>query len=113
MVDTTKIVKEVSKIDFEELLQKFKHLIFVGDHSLDLLSEAQREIFGKEELIKIVLNETPVGVGLQKNGRYAVFFRRKNYFLRIILEDKISKLEIITFINARNIINFKRLKNEK
>ncbi len=113
MVDTTKIVEEVSKTDFEELLRKFKHSIFTGEHTLDHLSEAQRKLFDQNELVKILLNETPAGIGLQKNGRYAVFFRRNNYFLKIIVEDKKSKLEIITFINTRNIINFKRLKNER
>lgn len=50
---------------------------------------------------------------MQRNGRYAAFYRRNWGFLRIILEIKDPKLEIITFINTETMPNLKRLENGK
>jgi len=109
-VITTKIIEEISVGRFKEIVNKHKNNIRLSYHALTHLSNAQRKVFKEEELINPLLREKPVGVGLQQNGRYAVFYRRKSGYLRIILELKETKIEIITFINTDNIPNLKRLK---
>lgn len=112
-MSTTKIIKEVSIIQFKRIISKYKSNIYINPHALDHLSDAQRKVFKKEELKNVLLMENPRGVGLQRNGRYAAFFRRKEGYTRIIFEIKGSKLEIITFINTESMPNLKRIKNEK
>ena len=56
----------------------------------------QRKYYKDEALIEILTKEKPVFIGLQQNNNYAVFFSRKQSYLRLIL--KITKqIEIITF----------------
>ena len=106
---TNKIIKEISLGEFKELLVSYTDKMVVGRHTLDHLSNAQRKIFKEEELVNPLMKETPQGVGLQANGRYSAFFRRKEGYLRIIFEAKKEKLEIITFTNPDTMPNLKRL----
>ncbi len=112
-MNTTKIIKEVNLEDFKEIIFKYKDNVYVNPHALDHLSDAQRKVFKKQSLIDALLKESPRGVGLQRNGRYTAFYRRNWGFLRIILEVKDPKLEIITFINTETMPNLKRLENGK
>ena len=107
-MNTTKIIEHVSVERYKKIISG--HKIRVSYHALDHLSDAQRKIFKEEELIFTLTKESPRGVGLQKNGRYAAFFRRKENYLRIIFEIKLKKLEIITFMNTENMPNLKRLR---
>jgi len=109
-MSTTKIIEKVSISRFNRILSKYKGKIVVGPHALDILSTAQRKVFKQEDLFKILVGEKTKGVGLQKNGRYAVFFRRKEGFIRLILEVKKKRLEIITFMNTDTMPNLKGLK---
>ena len=106
---TTKIIKEISYNEFKEIISKYKEDITVSLHALDHLSDSQRKIFNKKDLIDPLIKEKPKGIGLQQNSRYAAFFKRKDYYLRIIFEIKGSKLEIITFLNTDYLTNLKRL----
>ena len=108
-MDTTKIVKEIDTHEFRDVISKYTSNIVVNPHAQDHISDGQRKIFDVHELIDTLLRESPAGVGLQANGRYAVFYRRKYGFLRIIVEVKNSRLEITTFLNTDSIPNLKRL----
>lgn len=108
-METTKIVREVDAIEFKEIISKYSSCIVVNPHAIDHISDGQRKIFNMQELISPLLQENPAGVGWQVNGRYAVFYKRKYGFLRIIVEIKDSKLEITTFLNTDSIPNLKRL----
>ena len=112
-MNTTKIVKDVNLEEFKDIISKYKDKIEINPHALDHLSDAQRKVFKEQELLNTILNENPRGIGLQRNGRYAAFYRRKWGYLRIILELKDPKLEIITFINTETMPNLKRLENGK
>src|SRR3989338_316655 len=107
-METTKIVKEIYIAEFKEIISKHTSSIVINPHALDHISDGQRKIFNTNELINPLLHESPAGVGLQANGRYAVFYKRKYGFLRIIVEIKNSKLEITTFLNTDSIPNLKR-----
>ena len=112
-MNTTKIIEVVSISRFKQIISEYKSKIKVSPHALDHLSEAQRKVFKEEDLITTLTRENPRGVGLQRNGRYASFFRRKKGYLRIIFELKTDKLEVITFINTDYIPNLKRLEGKK
>jgi len=73
-MNTTKIIEVIETDRYNEILSKYKERIKVGPHALDHLSDSQRKIFKEEDLIHALLRESPKGVGLQKNGRYAAFF---------------------------------------
>ena len=112
-MNTTKIIEAVNSNRFKQIISDYKTKIKVSPHALDHLSDAQRKLFKEEELIDILTKETPRGVGLQKNGRYAAFFRKKEGYIRIILELKEDRLEIITFINTDTMPNLNRLESQK
>lgn len=112
-MNTTKIIEAVSTNGFKQILSNYKNKIKVSPHALDHLSDAQRKVFKEEELVGILAKETPKGVGLQRNGRYAAFFRKKWGYIRIILELKEDRLEIITFINTDTMPNLNRLESQK
>lgn len=102
-MNTTKIVKKIDKEEFSRLIQKHKGSIIISPHSFDHLGIAQRKKFTEEDLLKPVKNKNPTFIGLQKNGRYIVFFKEKGGYLVIIIADKIQKLEIVTFMNKDNL----------
>ncbi|MBS3139344.1 hypothetical protein J4207_06595 [Candidatus Woesearchaeota archaeon] len=56
----------------------------------------QRKIYNADYLQRTSKQETPRLVGIQQNGRYAAFYRRKEGYLRIIFTMN-KELEIITF----------------
>ena len=110
---TTKIIEEVDKTHFSGIVERHKEHIVVSPHACDHLSDAQRKIFNEETLKGVILNQQPVGIGLQRNGRCASFYKRKGGFLKIILAIKETQLEIITFINTKTMPNLKRLSHDE
>ena len=94
-MSSTKIVSKITYFDFKEIVEF--HNIIVNSHAYFRLNQMQRNIYKDETIIRILLKEKPVLIGLQKNNRYAAFFKRKEGYLRIIFEIKENKLEIITF----------------
>ncbi|HLC66827.1 MAG TPA: hypothetical protein VJK52_04260 [Candidatus Nanoarchaeia archaeon] len=95
------IVKEVSVRIFKQIV--LMHCVVVGSHALHRLNAAQRQIFHEGTLLKMLAQEIPKFVGLQRNGRYAAFFRKKQGFIKIITEIKEDKLEIVTFMKTGGI----------
>jgi len=111
-VNTTRIIEEFDISEFIEIVDKYKSRISVSLHALDHLSDSQRRLFNIDELVVPLLKERPCGVGLQLNGRFAVFYKRNWGFLKIILSIG-SRLDIITFINTGNMPNLKRLRENE
>ncbi len=112
-MNTTKIVKSVDFDEFNRIISDYETRIKVGPHALDHLSNAQRGLFKEQEVVNILVRQAPKGIGLQRNGRYAAFFKRKIGYMKIIFELKKDRLEIITFINTDSLPNIKRLDDEK
>jgi len=94
---TTRIIKEISHFEYKELIDKYENYIKVNPHANFRLDEAQRKVYKDEYLVEILTKEHPILIGIQENGRYAVFFRRKEGYLRIIFEVEPTKIEIGTF----------------
>ncbi len=111
-MNTTRIVKAVSSSSFKGILEKYEKNIATSSHALDHLSDMQRKIFDEQQLLKVLLSEEPEGVGIQKNGNYSAYYRRKRGYLRIIFNTSESKLEIVTFINTATMPNLGKLEYE-
>lgn len=112
-MNTTKIIRRIPSETFKNLIVKFDGKIYLSSHCFDHFSLAQRKLFTESELKHIVIKQNPEGIGLQRNGRYAVFYKRKEGYLRVICEVKRGKFEIITFLNTISIPNLSRIENEK
>jgi ribosome biogenesis protein Nip4 len=94
---TTKPIKKINNHDFKKLLQEKE--ILISYHALDHLSQGQRKVFKEEELIHILKKEVPRRTYLQQNGRFAVYYRKKDGYRKIIIKIEKQKAKIITFMN--------------
>ena len=108
-MNTTRIVKEISQDEYYDVILWYKDKIVVSSHALDVLSLSQRRTFKPEDLISMLLNDKPSGIGLQKNGNYAVYFKTGDGFRKIIISVKSMRLEIVTFMNTDGMPNLKRI----
>ena len=99
MVKGHRIEKKVEVEAFLDIIQNYtKDQINTTDHTFFRLSEKQRKIFKDEVLKEYLLAKTPILVGIQFNGNYAVFYDySKNEVLRLMLEIQPNKIEIVTF----------------
>jgi len=98
---STKPMEEVDINIFKNVLVNKE--IFVSPHALDHLSRGQRKVFKEQELINILRRETPRKVYLQRNERYAVYYRKSDGFRKLILDIKDKNITIITFIDVLEI----------
>lgn len=57
----------------------------------------ERKLFKDNNLIEFIVSETPILVGLQNNGLYAVFYNFNKKILKIILEIQPLQINIVTF----------------
>ena len=74
-------------INFEIIKEYSKDRIKCTDHTFFRLNEKQRKIFNCETVKEYLFYETPILVGIQENGNYAIFYKyKKKKFLRIILD---------------------------
>tara|TARA_Y100000310_G_scaffold343467_1_gene451228 strand:- start:4792 stop:5115 length:324 start_codon:yes stop_codon:yes gene_type:complete len=92
---TTKPIKEIIIKEFKTLIANKP--ISISRHALDHLSESQRKVFKEEDLCNMLKGETPRKVYLQKNGRYAAYFRKKDGFRKLIIEQEKECNVIVTF----------------
>ncbi len=103
------IVEIISKEQFAQIVKKHFETMDVSPHALFRVSEAQRKIYKPEMLKNVLKKEKPKLIGLQKNGRYCAFFRRKNHFIKIIFFIMNKKTEIITFFNINKLPTIKNV----
>ena len=99
MVKGHRIEKKVEVETFLDIIKNYtKDRINTTDHTFFRLSEKQRKIFKDEVLKEYLLAKTPILVGIQFNGNYAVFYDySKNEVLRLMLDIQSNKIEIVTF----------------
>ncbi|HLF54490.1 MAG TPA: hypothetical protein VI612_02110 [Candidatus Nanoarchaeia archaeon] len=102
---STRIVKEVGYADYYEFIENC--VITINRHAYFRFNDVQRKVYKYEYLKSILKEEHPVFVGLQQNGRYAVFFRRKEGYLRIMFNKHPKCIEIITFYITDNLPRIK------
>ncbi|MBI3032223.1 hypothetical protein HYY69_02005 [Candidatus Woesearchaeota archaeon] len=110
---TTRITKEISFSEYNLLKEKYNSKVSICPHAASHISNYDRNIYNQEELKKILVSEKPYFIGYQENENYAVFFKRKDYYLRIVFKIRNNELHIITFINSRKIPYIGRIKNDK
>lgn len=99
MVYGNKIKKRINVKEFLDIISEYtKDQIECTEHTFFRLDEKERKIFTCDTLKEYLFHETPILVGIQYNGNYAVFYKFKNKFLRIILDILIArKINIVTF----------------
>ena len=98
MVYGNKIERKIEVSGFLETIKKYEPShIFFTEHSFFRLSEAQKKIYSSDELKRIIKKEIPILVGIQSNGNYAVFYKRKDKTIKIILGLEDHKINIVTF----------------
>lgn len=111
MSQSTKVITLLTIQAFKELIKRKKCV--VGAHALDRLDDLQRKVYDKNLLLQALEKEKPKLIGRQANGRMAVYFERKGEYLRIIIEEKPDKYEIVTFTNSLNLPNLRGINHEK
>lgn len=98
---TTRPIEEIDKSRYKQIIANKD--IKISSHALDHLSEKQRKVFKEEELLHMLEKEVPRKAYLQKNGRYAVYFRRTDGYRKLVVEVEDNKLTIVTFIDTLEI----------
>lgn len=79
------IEKEVKIESFLDLIKDYnKNDIDISDHTLFRLKESQRKVFKDRVIKEIILNDTPILVGVQYNGNYALFYEYNKNILKMI-----------------------------
>jgi len=101
-ITSTRITTKLTVENLRELLGKNGCNVVIGPHALQRLSQSQRKVFNQNELITPLLKDSPSIAGQQENGNYALYFRRKEGFLKIILAEKKDRLEIVTFMHTQS-----------
>ncbi|MEW5896472.1 MAG: hypothetical protein AB1668_02165 [Nanoarchaeota archaeon] len=102
-VAETRIIKEVGYFEFKEFIDKFKGKIKVNPHTYFRLNEMQRKVYKDEVLIKLLTEEKPAFIGVQKNQNYAAFFSKKQGYLRLMFKVSKEDIEIVTFYITESI----------
>ena len=98
MFEETKIEKRVNVEEFIKFIQEYnEEQIECTLHTFFRLSEKQRKIYTREELIRILTREKPFLVGFQYNKNYAAFYKYNNKNLKMILNIGDRKIKIVTF----------------
>ncbi|HIH15654.1 MAG TPA: hypothetical protein HA360_01285 [Nanoarchaeota archaeon] len=81
------------------LLEQIKEkVITICPHAFEKIYQAQRTLFTEEALKLPLQREVPHFVALQQNGRYTIYYHRKNFFLNIIIEIKEGEIEVVSFM---------------
>ncbi len=94
-VVSTRIVKTLGSEAFSHLVTGTA--VTINPHARFRLHEAQRGLYASEILARIMHEESPALAGIQSNGKYTAFFRRKVGYLRIIFTVDRNVIEVITF----------------
>lgn len=98
MVSGHKIKTKIESDKFLERVREYeKEDIESTKHTFFRLNEKQREIFNEGKIKEILINEIPILAGIQYNNLWAVFYKYKKDFLRIIIDIQLNKIYIVSF----------------
>ncbi|MBL7160702.1 MAG: hypothetical protein ISS93_02525 [Candidatus Aenigmarchaeota archaeon] len=99
MIGSQKIKEVIKIMDFVDKIKNHsRENVICTKHTFFRLSEKQREIFTCETIKHYMFEETPVFVGIQYNGNFAVFYKYpKQMYLRLIIDIKPDKIDVVTF----------------
>lgn len=99
---STRIICRITFDDWLVILQQHGQ-INISSHALDHIHHARRNVFKQNTLLSIIAKEKPIFIGMQANGLYAPYFRRKNHYLKIICAKKKFCIQIVTFMNVNKL----------
>ncbi|MBU2652470.1 MAG: hypothetical protein KKA81_16205 [Bacteroidetes bacterium] len=118
MLDEHKIGDKIKVSEFIKRVKQFGiGNIETTAHTFFRLSQRQRKIYTEDSLKEIVFNETPLEIGVEKNGNCAVIynFDKGEALLKIIISLGSNKIYIVTFyiLNKKQKENFENGKISK
>ena len=98
MIKGHKIELEIEIKEFLDWIRNIKEAdIITTKHTFFRLKEGERKVF-KDRIIKeYILSDTPILVGKQYNGSYAVFYNYYEDVLKLILDIQPNKINVVTF----------------
>ena len=92
------IARKIKVEEFIQIIEGYKsEQIECTDHTFFRLSEKQRKIFKCEKLKEYILHDTPIMVGIQNNGNYALFYKHEKKIMRMIADIQHQKVKIVSF----------------
>ena len=98
MLDEHKVTEKIKVSEFIKEVKEYGYdYIEATKHTFFRLREKQRKIYTEETLKKIIFNETPIEVGREKNGSYAIIYNFNKDLLKIIVNLTPKKVYIVTF----------------
>lgn len=94
----SKIERIMAIEDFLKIIEDIKEeQVFLTEHSIARLKEGERNVFKERVIKEYVLTKTPIMVGIQRNGVYAVFYQVGRDLLKVLLDIQPSNLRVVTF----------------
>ena len=97
-IHTIRPIRELDELELKELLRN-KNII-ISTHAFDHLGTGQRKLFKETELLNTIQKESPRRIFLQENRRYALYYRKREGYLKLILEIEKNKAVIVSFMNT-------------
>jgi len=98
MIKGHKIEKKIEIKDFLDIIKDLSEEdINTTDHTFFRLNKKQRKIFKEKVINEFILGDTPILVGMQFNGCYAVFYKYQKDTLRVTLDVQPNKINVVTF----------------
>ena len=82
--------------------------IRLHEHVFDHLIRAERSLYDEGVLIRVVMEEKPRLIGWQRNGRFALYYRRSYGFLKLIVYANES-VTILTFMKVETMPDVRAL----
>ena len=97
-MDGHRIERDVAVHEFLDLLSQYpEDSVFMTNHTVFRLGEKQRKIFQDTIMKNLFGSQMPLRVGIQQNGNYTAFYKYGKDILRIIIDFKPTRINIVTF----------------
>lgn len=88
-------------IQVEDFLKIIEHIgeeqITTTGHTFLLLEEGERNVFKERVIKEFIRTKVPVLVGVQRNGLYAVFYRNEKELLKLVMDIRPDRIQVVTF----------------
>jgi len=98
MIKGHQIEKKLEIEKFEKIVANYSEDdIHTTKHTFFRLKEKDRKIFKEQIITDHLLSRRPKLVGIQNNGCHAVYYKYDKKTLKIILDIKNDKIDIVTF----------------
>ena len=100
MIKGHRIEKEEDiEIFLDRIGQYNKDQVECTKHTFFRLNEKQRKVFKCVDIKGIILDSSPLLIGIQFNGNYVIFYKfKENKIIKITLDIMPMKIAVVTFV---------------